>query len=64
MQETEMWARMTDHFGSSYVRTWASSVVLADLGNRTVVEAIADGLEFKQIWRAVWKHEELPDRLR
>ena len=59
-----MWARMTAHFGQSYVRSWASSVVLADLGNRTVMEAIAAGLDFKQIWRAVWKHEELPDRLR
>ena len=59
-----MWARMTEHFGPAYVRTWASSVVLGDLGNRTVIEAIAAGIDFKQIWRAVWKHEELPDRLR
>ena len=59
-----MWARMSEHFGASYVRTWAGSVVLADLGDRTVMEAIADGIEFKQIWRAVWRHEELPDRLR
>ena len=59
-----MWARMTEHFGPAYVRTWAASVVLADLGNRTVTEAIADGLDFKVIWRAVWRHEELPDRLR
>lgn len=55
---------MGEHFGASYARVWASSVVLADLGGRTVDEAIAAGLDFKAIWRAVWSHEDLPDRLR
>lgn len=44
----------------AYARTWAQSVVLADLGGRTVVEAIDDGVSFQAIWRAVWAQLELP----
>lgn len=55
---------MGEHFGDSYARVWADSVVLADLGGRTVLEAMGAGLAYKDIWRAVWRHEELPDRLR
>lgn len=59
MREVELWARMDKALGADYARYWAGQVVLADLGSRTVVEAIAAGLPYKRIWRAVWKQLEL-----
>jgi hypothetical protein len=38
--------------------------VLADLGGRTVEEALAAGVPPKQVWRAVWAALELPARER
>lgn len=46
-----------------YSRVWADQVVLADLGGRTVVEALAAGLPCKRIWRVVWAQLELPATL-
>ena len=34
----------------------------AALGQRTVVQALADGIPCKTIWRAVWTALELPAR--
>ena len=60
MKETELWARMTQHLGAVYSRVWAAEYSLADLRGRTVVEAIADGVPCKTIWRAVWAALDLP----
>lgn len=62
MREVELWSRMDEALGESYARVWAENTVLADLGSRTVVEAIAAGLDSKRIWRAVWAQLELPAR--
>ena len=62
MKESELWQRLEQHLGSGYHRVWAAEHNLADLGNRTVTQAIADGLSSKQIWRAVWAALELPPR--
>lgn len=64
MRETELWQRLERALGPAYARTWAGHVVLADVGGRTVVEALEAGVPCKQIWRAVWRHLELPDRER
>jgi hypothetical protein len=48
--------------GSSYYRSWAEQQVLADLGGRTVTEALAAGEAPKAVWLAVWKALNLPDR--
>jgi hypothetical protein len=34
--------------------------VISELGGRTVTEALAAGENAKNVWRAVWKHLELP----
>lgn len=60
VRETELWRRMESALGSAYARVWADTVVMAELGGRTVTQAIADGLDFKLIWRAVWAQLELP----
>ena len=60
MRITEFWARMEDHFGPRYARSWAHDTVLSELGGRTPEQAIADGIETVEVWRAVWRHEQLP----
>lgn len=60
MKETELWVRMDTHLGRGYSRVWAAEHNLAELGGRTVAQAIADGYSSKEIWRAVWAALELP----
>ena len=62
MKHTEFWTRMEDALGPAYARTWASMYVLADLGGRTVDEALAGGVPPKEVWRAVWAALGLPAR--
>jgi len=64
MKETELWQRLRGHLGQGYYRVWASQYSLADLDNRTVDQALADGVPSKNIWRAVWEALELPARER
>lgn len=44
---------MEFHLGVGYAPLWADSQVLADLGGRTVTEALEAGIEPKIVWRAV-----------
>ncbi len=60
MRITDFWTRMEDHFGVSYAHSWAKDFALAELGGRTCLQAIADGIETVDIWRAVWTHERMP----
>ena len=62
MKETELWQRLEAALGTGYYRVWADEFSLADLGNRTVVQALAAGVPSKEIWRAVWAVLELPPR--
>lgn len=64
MRHTELWDRMDTALGPAYARSWAEQHVLAELGGRTVMEALAAGEEPKQVWRAVWKTLGLPPRER
>lgn len=61
MRHTEFWARLDHTLGRASSRSWASMVVLGDLGGRTVDEALAAGVPPKQVWAAVWRALELPD---
>lgn len=60
MRHTEFWNRMDAALGEAYARVWADSIVLRDLGGRTVQEALSSGAEPKHVWRAVWAALELP----
>ncbi|WP_330173297.1 DUF3046 domain-containing protein [Streptomyces sp. NBC_01498] len=53
MRLTNFWERMADHFGPAYADSFAHDHVMAELGGRTVHEALADGWETKDVWRAV-----------
>ena len=60
MGEAEFWAKMTQHFGEIYARAWAEMTCITQLNSRTVLEALADGVPCKTIWRAVCEFCELP----
>ena len=53
MRLTDFWQRMERRFGLTYARSYASDMVLAELGSRTVVQALAEGDDVKGVWRAV-----------
>jgi hypothetical protein len=50
---TDFWRRMRAHFGDSYAETFARDHVMTELGGRTVHEALAAGIEAKDVWRGV-----------
>lgn len=60
VRHTEFWDRMDDALGANYARFWGGQQVLADLGSRTVVEALNSGVSPKEVWAAVWAYLELP----
>jgi hypothetical protein len=61
MRHTEFWDRLDRALGDAYARTWAESIVMAELGGRTAAEALAAGESPKRVWLAVWAQLELPE---
>jgi Protein of unknown function (DUF3046) len=61
---TEFWERMRAQFGEVYAESVAKDQVLAALGGRTVDQALADGEDAKDVWRAVCEAFDVPERLR
>lgn len=64
MKETELWQRLESQLGRGYAQVWAAEHRIAALDGHTVRESLDDGIAAKQVWRAVWKELELPDRER
>ena len=64
MRLTVFWERMRAQFGDTYAESVAKDQVLADLGDRTVDQALADGVDAKTVWRAVCDSFDVPQRLR
>lgn len=60
MRLTDFWTRMNAHLGAGYAESYARDQVLAQLGGRTVEEALRDGEDTKSVWRAVCEALELP----
>jgi hypothetical protein len=50
---TDFWARLEQAFGAAYARSMAADHSFADLGDRTIEQSIADGVDTATIWRAV-----------
>lgn len=61
---TVFWERMNARFGAAYADSVARDLVLASLGGRTVVDALAAGVEAAEVWRAVCEAVEVPVRER
>lgn len=64
MRVTEFWSRMEGALGGAYCGVWASQHVIAELGGRTVHQALASGEHPKYVWRAVHETLGLPANLR
>ena len=60
MREQELWRRINAHIGPALASAWTHDVVLSDLGNRSVREALEAGVPAQHVWRAVWSYLELP----
>jgi hypothetical protein len=58
---TDFWARLEQAFGPAYARSFAADHSFADIGNRTINQAIAEGVDTATIWRAVV--DAYPDRV-
>lgn len=58
------WERMDAQFGAAYAASVAQDYVIAALGDRTVDQALSDGVSATVVWRAVCDAFELPERLR
>ena len=63
MRLTDFWNRMETRFGATYARSVAADYRLPALG-ATIDEAIAAGVETKDIWRAVCDEFDIPAHLR
>lgn len=63
MRLTDFWERMEVTFGRSYARSWAADQHLAALAGRTVDQALADGEDTRDVWRAVCAHANVPRHL-
>jgi hypothetical protein len=63
---TDFWERLELAFGTGYARSVASDQVLPQLGGRTIVQALREGEETVNVWRAVVAAypERIPPRLR
>jgi DUF3046 family protein len=63
MKLTEFWRRMEQRFGGTYARSLAADYRLPALGS-TINDALAAGVDAKDVWRAVCTEFEMPSALR
>ncbi|GGV03619.1 hypothetical protein GCM10010182_22160 [Actinomadura cremea] len=60
---TMFWERMREQFGEGYAESVAKDHVLAELGGRTIEQALAEGEPAKRVWQAVVATFDVPSRL-
>ena len=63
MRLTEFWQRMEEAFGPAYARSLAADFRLPTLG-ATVDEALRQGVDTKDVWRAVVTEFDVPKAIR
>ena len=55
MRISDLRERLTLSFGVQWAPSFSQDIAISELGSRTVDEALADGFEAAEIWRAVCK---------
>lgn len=60
MRRSDFWTRMYDNFGEMYAESFARDYAIAELGSRTVQQALAEGYDAKEVWRSVCDAMNLP----
>jgi hypothetical protein len=58
---TVFWERMREQFGPAYVDSFARDHVMSELGGRTVIQALEQGVSAKEVWAAVRRSLDLRD---
>lgn len=53
MRLTDFWGRLEKVFGAGYAASVAHDQVLAQLGGRTIEQALNEGEQTANVWRAV-----------
>lgn len=61
MRVSEFWSRVDDEFGAAYAQSLARSHVMAALGDRTAVEALASGVPPREVWLALCAAMDVPE---
>ena len=61
---SHFWTLMDDEFGAGYAGSLARDHVLGALGNRTVVQALADGEPPRAVWEAICVDMDVPPERR
>lgn len=66
MRLSDFWQRLEQVFGTGYAASVARDQVLAQLGGRTISEALDAGEKAADVWRAVVAAypERVPEKLR
>ncbi|MGP0223814.1 MULTISPECIES: DUF3046 domain-containing protein [unclassified Paenarthrobacter] len=64
MRASDFWRLMDDEFGAGYSRVLASSLVLAGVGGRTAVDALAAGFDPRDVWLALCDVQDVPPERR
>ena len=60
MRISDFWRLMDDEFGAGYSRVLSSSLSLAGVGGRTADEALASGVNPRDVWLAVCEVQDVP----
>ncbi len=60
MRLSEFWLAMADEFGAEYGRVLAHDLVLSDIGGLTADQAIAAGVNTREIWIALCRANDVP----
>ncbi|MFZ7088079.1 DUF3046 domain-containing protein [Curtobacterium sp. RRHDQ10] len=60
MRESEFWRAVEQEFGDAYGRVVTQDVVLADLGGRSAVDALAGGVPARRVWDALCIVQDVP----
>ncbi|TCD54882.1 DUF3046 domain-containing protein [Alloscardovia theropitheci] len=61
MREREFWQLLDEVFGRSYGRSLAHDQALDKLDNKTVEEALSQGIEPRVVWNVLCDQMDIPD---
>ena len=60
MKLSEFWLAISDEFGEAYGRVITHDLVLGSIGGLTAEQAIAAGVNTREIWLALCKAADVP----
>lgn len=61
MRLSRFWTLLNDEFGEAYAGTLARDHVIGALGNRTVLQALEDGEQPREVWLALCDDMGVPE---